>query len=209
MRQITLIILLTLTLSACCSISAKNLPKKEYEILPIVLGTPPASDDQTLRDDRETLAIVNFFFQRELNISFHYDKIYYSDEYLPIEQGDLWEFLFVNNLDVGKINTGQKIVIFIQYARECVNLLGFGQLAGIQEDQSRIFFYLNGDQTADAYVLIHEMIHIFGGEHTKVKSIMYPYQSDVEDWSMADETKDQILETLGESHCCSSQNDPN
>jgi Zn-dependent peptidase ImmA (M78 family) len=135
-----------------------------------------------------------------LNVHFYWDKIYYTDEYIPIDYCDLFDAYFINSIDVSQISTKeQKIVVFLQYENQCRNLLGCGHYKGILQKESRIWVYLYNEPFGDGFVLAHELAHILGAGHVFDGTLMSPSASMTYDWSFSKESEEEILDTLDDA----------
>jgi hypothetical protein len=197
-KNIALIITIAVILSSC--FSRQEVPKETLviPILPIVLGYDNTVNHSV--EDIEALSVAKFIFFRDFNVYLDYKEIYYSDSYIPIYQCNAVEMWMLDSVNIDaqlKNRCYYPIVIFFEYNKFTdLSLLGCSPLKGLEDPPAKMWIYLNGNPLMDQFVLLHELAHMFGAEHTDDHSLMNPYLSQTENWDFNEETREAILKYL-------------
>jgi len=187
---------------SCQSIQPVILKHRTIEFIPVILGYDPA-DIHNNGEHFEVIILAKYMLLKQLNISFKSTKIFYTRDYFDMQTCSYEEFDYLQQIDIGELVDYQcdatKIVVFIEYANQCLNLRGCADLAGIlKTDPTKMFVYLTGDPFEDSYVLVHEIGHILGADHISNGYIMHPYTTETTNYEFCEDSKKQIDETLQE-----------
>jgi hypothetical protein len=185
---------------SCQTIQPVKLKNRKIEFIPIILGFDK-NDIYNNGEHFQVLAIAEYMLLNQLNITLKSSKIFYTSEYFDMQWCSYEEFDYINRIDIGELVGYQcddtKIIIFMEYVNQCLNLRGCADLAGIlNTEPTRMFFYLTGNSFDDSYVLVHEIGHILGADHISNGYIMHPYTTETNNYEFCEESKKQIDETL-------------
>lgn len=195
---IIFILLFFCLISGCSTVSSPPKETLVFPILPVVFGY----NGMQFGEEFEVLGAAKFMFFKEFNVLLDYETVYYTPEYIPVLNCDIFEIFLINNYNINDLIGNQcryAFIIFFEYNQiPELSLLGCSPLKGVEDPNppSRMWIYLNGVAITDQFVILHELAHMFGAEHTEDHSLMNPYLSETEVWDFNQETKDVILEFL-------------